>query len=484
MQQAEIPDVPPPSRPLEAAGGPERRRFAFLGAAALVSVGYVDPGNWATDLEGGARFGYQLLWVLVLSGLIATLLQTLSARLGMVSGLDLAAACRVHFPERLRLPLWLLAEIAIIACDMAEVLGSAVALNLLFGLPLVAGALLTACDVFLILALQRQGTRRIEVLVTLLVLAIGACLGAQLFLARPDVTALSEGLMPRLPGDSLYIAIGILGATVMPHNLYLHSAIVPKRDVSGHRGDQARALRRCFSSTAFALGVALLLNAAILVMAAAVFSTRGIAVSSLADAHRLLTPLVGTSAAAVLFALALLCSGQSSTITGTLAGQVVMEGFVRLRLSPAARRMLTRSIAIVPAVVVLSLLGERGTMPLLVASQVVLSLQLPFAIVPLVRFSGSPEIMGRFASPAPVKALAVACAGLVIAANGWLVSRLVVSWYGEHPMLAVALGIVAFGALGLLACTAFVPLRLPWSRTGERLEGLSSTHLDEARAQL
>lgn len=452
--------TPPPSRPFAAA--PERRRFAFLGAAALVSVGYVDPGNWATDLEGGARFGYQLLWVLVLSGLIATLLQTLSARLGMVSGLDLAAACRVHYPERMRLPLWLLAELAIIACDMAEVLGSAIALNLLFGLPLVAGALLTACDVFLILALQRQGTRRIEILVTLLVVTIGICLALQLLLARPSARALADGFVPRLPGDSLYVAIGILGATVMPHNLYLHSAIVPKRDASRRQGDQARALRRCFSSTAVALGIALLLNAAILVMAAAVFSTRGIEVTSLSDAHRLLTPLVGTSAAAALFALALLCSGQSSTITGTLAGQIVMEGFVQLRLSPAARRVITRAIAIVPAVVVLSLLGESGSMPLLVASQVVLSLQLPFAIIPLIRLTSSPEIMGRFANGAAVKALAVVCAGLVIVANVWLVGRLLASWYGDHPALASTFGLVALGALGLLACTAIVPLRLAW----------------------
>jgi manganese transport protein len=474
MQKTTGPDAPPASQPFGGSGGPERRRFAFLGAAALVSVGYVDPGNWATDLEGGARFGYRLLWVLVLSGLIATLLQTLSARLGMVSGLDLAAACRVHYPERLRVPLWLLAELAIIACDMAEVLGSAVALNLLFGLPLLAGALLTGCDVFLILALQRQGTRRIEVLVTLLVVAIGACLAAQLLLARPDVGALASGLVPSLPGDSLYVAIGILGATVMPHNLYLHSAIVPKREILRRRGDQARSLRRCFTSTALALGVALLLNAAILVMAAAVFATRGIAVSSLNDAHRLLAPLVGTSLASILFALALLCSGQSSTITGTLAGQVVMEGFVRLRLSPAARRVLTRAVAIVPAVVVLWLMGERGTMPLLVASQVVLSLQLPFAILPLVRFTGSPAIMGRFANRALVKALAFGCAALVVLANAWLVAKLLAAWYVDSPVLAAGGACVGLLALALLACIGIVPLRLPYDRGRTEVDALGS----------
>jgi len=473
----EASDVPTALQPLGAAGGPERRRFAFLGAAALVSVGYFDPGNWATDLEGGARYGYQLLWVLVLSGVIATLLQTLSARLGMVSGLNLAAACRVYYPRSLRIPLWLLAEVAIVACDLAEVLGSAIALNLLFGLPLLAGTLLTAGDVLLILALQRQGTRRIEILVMGLVLVVGVCLGVQLLLVRPDLAAVSRGLLPSLPGESLFIAIGILGATVMPHNLYLHSAIVPKRDASHRRADQAQRLRRAFASTAFALSVALLLNVAILVMAAAVFSTRSIEVTSLADAHRMLTPLVGTSAAAALFAVALLCSGQSSTITGTLAGQVVMEGFVQLRLPPAARRALTRAIAIVPAVVVLAVVGERGTMPLLLVSQVVLSMQLPFAIIPLIRFTGSAEIMGRFANRAPIQALAIGCAVLIICANAWLISKFIASWYGEFPLLAGVLGAVAALALALIATIIVVPLR---ARTSQRQAELSELNLGGA----
>jgi manganese transport protein len=436
-----------------------RRGFALLGAATLVSVGYVDPGNWATDLEGGARFGYQLLWVLVLSGLIATLLQTLSARLGMVAGVDLAAACRAHYSERLRVPLWLLAELAIIACDMAEVLGSAVALNLLFGLPMLAGAVLTVCDVFLILALQRQGARSIEIMVLGLVLVIGLCLGAQVILARPALGPLTSGLVPRLDGASLYIAIGMLGATVMPHNLYLHSAIVPKQKASQGPAQIARVLRSGFASTAGALGMALLLNAAILIVAAAVFSTRGMDVSDLREAHRLLTPVIGSSVAAALFAVALLCSGQSSTITGTLAGQVVMEGFVRLHVSPALRRLLTRSIAIVPAVAVLALVGEGGIMPLLIASQVVLSLQLPFAIVPLVRFTNSSAIMGRFANSRLIKLLAAACAALVIIANLALVARTLLDLRSRSPLLADAALVLACAVFSLLLWISVAPLR-------------------------
>jgi manganese transport protein len=419
----------------------------------------MDPGNWATDLEGGARFGHQLLWVLVASGLIATLLQTLCARLGVVSGRDLASACRLHYPAGLKVPLWLLAEVAIIACDLAEVLGSAVALNLLFGLPILTGALLTVFDVFMILALQRRGTRTVEAVVAVLVFSIAFCLGAQLLLVRPDVAALSSGLVPRLSGESLYIAIGIVGATVMPHNLYLHSAILPRASSFQTTLEQARAVRRCFSSTAFALTLALLLNAAILVLAAAVFSTRNVAVTDLREAYHLLTPFIGTSVASALFAVGLLCSGQSSTITGTLAGQIVMEGFVRLRMSPVARRALTRGLAVLPAIVVLSILGEQGTMPLLVASQVVLSLQLPFAIVPLIRFTSSRELMGRFTNRIALKLAAGACALLVSVANAALVVRVVSDWYERAPLLASLLGLIAVSAWGLLLWISVVPLR-------------------------
>jgi manganese transport protein len=443
---------------LQTTGG-NRRRFAFLGAAALVSVGYVDPGNWATDLEGGARFGYQLLWVIFGSGLIAILLQTLSARLGVVTGLDLASACRDQYPKYLRLPLWGLAELAIIACDMAEVLGSAVALNLLFGLPLIVGALLTGLDVFVLLAVQRQHARGIELLISALVLVIGLCLGAQLLWARPDLGAMASGLRPTFDVNSLYIAIGILGATVMPHNLYLHSAIVPQREALSTHKQQARVLRKCFTSTAAALMVALLLNATILVVAASVFHSRQLLVTDLRDAHQLLAPLLGTSLASALFAIALLCSGQSSTITGTLAGQAVMEGFLHLKLPLVTRRVITRGLAIAPAVLVLALVGEGGVMLLLIASQVVLSLQLPFAVVPLVRLTSCPALMGRFVNSMSVKLGACACALLVIGANALLVSRMMTRWHQTTPWLAYGVGGLAAAALLLLVWVALVPLR-------------------------
>jgi manganese transport protein len=435
-----------------------RPRFVLLGAATLVSVGYLDPGNWATDIEGGSRFGYQLLWVLVTSGLVATILQTLSLRLGIVTGFDLASACRQYFPRGLLLPLWALAELAIVACDLAEVLGSAIALKLLFGLPLLPGALLTVCDVFLILAIQQRGARGIELLVGSLVLIIALCLGTQVLLSRPQWGAVVDGLQPRLDAGSLFVAVGMLGATVMPHNLYLHSALVlgPSED---SRAAQAGLLRRGFWSTALALGSALLLNAAILVIAAATFYTRGLEVPDLQVAHRLLTPVLGTSLAAALFAVALLCSGQSSSITGTLAGQVVMEGFLRLRLPPVWRRLLTRGVAIVPAVIVLAIVGERGTMPLLIASQVVLSLQLPFVVVPLLRFTACPAVMGRHANNRPVRVASTLCALAVVAANGALVFGVIGDWRLHSPSLATLGMLVAGAAVTLLAWISIVPLR-------------------------
>ncbi len=451
-----------------------RARLSLLGAAALVSVGYVDPGNWATDLEGGSRFGYQLLWVLVASGLIATLLQTLSLRLGVVTGLDLAAGCRRYLPRPLLLPLWLLAELAIVACDLAEVLGSAVALKLLFGIPLLVGALITVSDVLLILVLQRRGMAGIELLVAALVTMIALCLGLQVALSQPDWGAFAGGLRPRLDGASLYVAVGILGATIMPHNLYLHSAIVPPSRGHG-RAAETRLLRRGAWSTASALGLALLLNVAILVVAAAAFHARGLEVADLQTAHQLLTPVIGTSVAALVFAVALLCSGQSSSITGTLAGQIVMDGFLRLRLAPVWRRLLTRGVAVLPAVLVLSLVGERGTMPLLVASQVVLSLQLPFAIVPLLRFTGSAAIMGERVSPAPIRWLAALAAAAVICANAALVASILRQLRDVSPA-AAALGVLfAAGAVGLLVWTACAPLRtVRTASAGPRSSGLSA----------
>jgi manganese transport protein len=436
-------------------------------------VGYVDPGNWATDLEGGSRFGYQLLWVLLASGLVATLLQTLSLRLGVVTGLNLAAACRRYYPRSLLLPLWALAELAIVACDLAEVLGSAVALQLLFGIPLLAGALITVSDVLLILVLQRRGMTGIEVLVALLVMVIASCLALQVALSRPDWAALAGGLQPRLDGASLYVAVGILGATVMPHNLYLHSAIVPP--AGGYsRAEEGRLLCRGAWSTAGALCLALLLNMAILVVAAAAFHARQIEVADLQTAHQLLTPVIGTSVAALVFAVALLCSGQSSSITGTIAGQVVMDGFLRLRLSPVWRRLLTRGIAVVPAVLVLSIVGEQGTMPLLVASQVVLSLQLPFAIVPLLRFTGSAAIMGGRASTAPIRVIAGLAATAVIGANCALVWSILQQVRERWPAGASLGVLLAVAALGLLVWTSCAPLRVARGpRARERAAGLA-----------
>lgn len=423
----------------------------------MVSVGYMDPGNWATDIEGGARFGYGLLWVLVLANAIAVLLQGASARLGIASGLDLAQACRRSYGRPVNVTLWLGAELAIIACDMAEVLGSAVALDLLFGVPMVLGALLTGFDVLLILALQRRGRSTLEAIIVALVFTIAACLVMELLWVRPSPGALVRGLAPRLDGAALYVAVGILGATVMPHNLYLHSALA-KGAVGAAPTDKKREARSSLVTTIVALNLALFVNAAILVLAAGVFGAKGVVVTDLREAHDLLTPMLGTAAASVLFAVALLCSGQSSTITGTLAGQIVMEGFVRVKVSPVLRRSITRGIAVVPAVVVLAIAGEQGTMPLLVASQVVLSLQLPFAIVPLVRFVRARALMGELAVSRRATILHVAAAALVTTAGGALLIQLVRAVHATHPLWAFVLAGATAAAAAFLAYVALVPL--------------------------
>ncbi|MBN8806774.1 MAG: Nramp family divalent metal transporter [Sphingomonas sp.] len=397
-----------------------RRLLAFVGPGYLVAVGYMDPGNWATDLAGGSAFGYALLSVVLLSSLMAILLQTLSARLGIGAGLDLAQACRLHYPKAAVIPLWLLCELAIIACDLAEVLGTAIALKLLFGLPLLAGVVLTAFDVLLLLGLQRFGFRKLEAFVAALLIVIAGCFAYELVLARPDWAAVASGFMPtsRIVGDTamLYIAIGILGATVMPHNLYLHSSVVQTRAVA--KGDERGAIRLATLDTVVALGLALLINAAILILAAAAFHANGhTGIADIEDAYRLLTPVLGAGAASVVFALALLASGQNSTITGTLAGQIVMEGFVELRLPMWARRLVTRALAVVPAALVIALAGEGATTGLLVLSQVVLSLQLPFAVIPLVHFTGSRAIMGGFVSPLWLRVLAWAVAAAIVVLN-------------------------------------------------------------------
>jgi len=436
-----------------------RRFLVYLGPATLVSVGYMDPGNWATDIEGGARFGHHLLWVLVVANAVALLMQTLAARLGIIARLDLAQACRACYPRPVVGVLFALCELAIIACDLAEVLGSAVALNLLFGIPLVWGAIVTAVDVFVLLALQRFGMRRLEALIVVLVLTVGACLAIEVWLAGPSWTSFRDAFSPRLDGASIYVAVAILGATVMPHNLYLHSSLVQTRVAPLTHEARRRALRFNFIDTLIALNVAFCINASILVLAADVFQAAGIEVTDLREAQRLLSPLLGTSLAGVLFAVALLCAGQSSTITGTLAGQIVMQGFLRLRGSPVFVRTVTRAIAILPAVVVLAIAGENATVSLLVATQVVLSLQLPFALVPLIRFTAARGVMGAYVNSRAVTAVAAIAATLIIACNGWLVVEAI---GGHLPPLAAALAIaLGLCALGLLVYLAVVPLRAP-----------------------
>ncbi len=402
-----------------------RKLFAFAGPGYLVAVGYMDPGNWATDLAGGARFGYTLLSVIMISNLMAILLQALSARLGIAAGRDLAQACRDHFSRPVTIVLWILCEIAIAACDLAEVLGAAIALNLLFGLPLIWGVCLTAADVLIVLYLQHHGFRYVEALVVGLIFLIAGSFAVELWLARPDMTALAAGFVPTTEiianQEMLYIAIGILGATVMPHNLYLHSSIVQTRKYLDTHESKAEAIRFATIDSSVALMSALFINGAILVMAAATFHGTGYEnVADIGDAYQLLSPLLGTTAASTLFAVALLCSGQNATLTGTLAGQIVMEGFINFRMRPWLRRLITRLIAIVPALLVIAWYGDSGTGPLLILSQVVLSLQLPFAVFPLVMFTSDKAKMGRFASPAWVKGLAWTVAVIIGTLNVWL----------------------------------------------------------------
>ena len=402
-----------------------RKLFAFAGPGYLVAVGYMDPGNWATDLAGGARYGYTLLSVVMLSNLIAILLQALAARLGIASGRDLAQACRDHYSRPTTIALWIICELAIAACDLAEVIGSAIALNLLFGLPMIWGVCLTALDVLVVLYLQHHGFRYVEALVVGLILAIAGSFAIEVFLARPSLTAVAAGFIPRTivlrDPNMLYIAISILGATVMPHNLYLHSSIVQTRKYRDDYESKREAIRFSTIDSSVALMFALFINAAILVMAAAVFHGSGHeAVADINDAYKLLSPLLGTKMASILFAVALLCSGQNATLTGTLAGQIVMEGFINIRLRPWLRRLITRLIAIVPAIIVVALYGERGTGQLLILSQVILSLQLSFAVVPLVMFTGDAHKMGPFANPGWVKALAWTVAFVIAALNSYL----------------------------------------------------------------
>ncbi|HEY1577981.1 MAG TPA: Nramp family divalent metal transporter [Terracidiphilus sp.] len=403
-----------------------RRLLGFIGPGFLISVGYMDPGNWATDIAGGSRFGYTLLFVIMLSNLMAILLQSLALKLGVATERDLAQLCHESYGKKASLFLWFGAEIAIAACDLAEVIGSAIALQLLFHIPLLYGVLITGLDVLLILLLQRWGFRYVEALVIALIGTILAMFSVQVILSRPDHLAVFKGLL--IPSVQivtnpamLYIAIGILGATVMPHNLYLHSSIVQSRKYKRTPEGKREAIHMANVDSAMALTVALFVNAGILIVAAAVFHRSGhFEVAAIEDAYKLLSPLVGAGFASTLFAIALLASGQNSSITGTLAGQIVMEGFVHLKVSPWLRRLITRGLAIVPTIIVVWLNGARGTEKLLILSQVILSLQLSFAVVPLVVFTGDRAKMGEFVNARWLKVLAWATAVLIAGLNGWL----------------------------------------------------------------
>ena len=439
-----------------------RRLLAFAGPAYLVSVGYMDPGNWATDLEGGARFGYQLLWVLVVSNFMALLLQTLSSRLGIATKLDLAQACREEYPRAVSYVLWILCELAIIACDLAEVLGAAIGLNLLFHLPLLIGVFVTAADTLLVLWFSRLGIRVIEAFVLVLIATIGGCFAFEIYFARPDVAQMVGGLIPHLNSESLTIAVAIFGATVMPHNLYLHSALVQTRRIGQTEAEKRVAYRFNLLDSTIALNGALFVNAAILIMSAAVFFSRHIVVTEMKQAHQLLSPLLGTTAASVLFGTALLCSGQSSTLTGTMAGQIVMEGFLRFRMQPWLRRAITRALAITPAALTVYLAGDAASYRLIIDSQIVLNLQLPFAVIPLIHLTSDRSRMGELASGFWLKAGAWLCACFILTLDTWLIWNQVSSWAassGNYRPLVVGSALLLGAAFLLLLATVTL---WPW----------------------
>jgi manganese transport protein len=410
-----------------------RKLLAFAGPGFLVAVGYMDPGNWATDLAGGSRFNYALLSVIMISNFMAILLQSLSLKLGIATGRDLAQACRDHYTRPVAFSLWIICELAIAACDLAEVIGSAIAFNLLFGIPLIWGVCITALDVLVILLLQNKGFRYTEALVIALVGTIGVCFGLEIIFSRPDIVGIAKGFLPSpqivVNPEMLYIAIGILGATVMPHNLYLHSSIVQTRTYELNPRGKREAIKFATIDSTFALMFALFINAAILIVSAATFYRSGHSeVAEIGDAYKLLTPLLGVTGASTLFAIALLASGQNSTLTGTLAGQIVMEGFLNIRLKPWLRRLITRLIAIIPAVIVTAVSGESGTAKLLVLSQVILSLQLSFAVFPLVMFTSDKLKMGEFVNPLWMKVLAWLVAIVIASFNSWLLVQTFRGW--------------------------------------------------------
>jgi manganese transport protein len=421
------------SVPVSASAGFWRKLFAFGGPGLMVAVGYMDPGNWATDLAGGARFGYTLLSVVLISNLMAILLQHLALKLGIVSGRDLAQACRDHYSHPVSLGLWVLCEIAIAACDLAEVIGSAVALNLLFGIPIIVGVIMTALDVLLVLLLQNKGFRHIESLVAGLIFLIGSCFAYELIVSHPELSAVFGGLIPTPqivfnPG-MLYIAIGILGATVMPHNLYLHSSIVQTRAFTRNDEGKRMAIKFATIDSTASLLFAFFINAAILIVSAAAFHGTGHQnVADINDAFYLLTPVLGVPLASIFFAIALLASGQNSTLTGTMAGQIVMEGFLNIRIRPWMRRLITRLIAIVPAIIVAAIYGEHGVGQLLILSQVILSLQLSFAVIPLVIFTGDKRKMGQFANPLWLLITAWGVTIIILVLNIYLLGQTFAGW--------------------------------------------------------
>ncbi len=454
----------------------------------MVAVGYMDPGNWATDIAGGSRYSYALIWVLLMSNLMAILLQSLAARLGIVSRRDLAQVCHEDYPPIVNIPLYILAEIAITACDLAEVLGSAIALQLLFGLPLFYGVILTALDTFLLLLLSHAGIRKLESVVVSLVGTIGVAFFIEILLGKPDWRGIVHGFVPSLPDASaLYIAIGILGATVMPHNLYLHSSLVQTRKIGRDREEVKKTLRWNTIDTSLSLNIAFLINAAILVMAASVFHRNGyFEVAEIQDAHRLLEPLLGASIAPIAFAIALLASGQSSTITGTLAGQIVMEGYLNLRIRPWLRRLITRLLAVVPAILVIAHYGENSTGAMLVLSQVILSLQLPFAIIPLIHSVADKKRMGEFVIGRKLQALAWIVAGIILSLNVKLIVDQIGAWIteaGDKAWLIEITVVPLTVGLGILLLYVMVE---PWLRRQNGLR-IGSVHrqapLNDAKIQ-
>lgn len=440
-----------------------RKLFAFFGPAYLISVGYMDPGNWATDIAGGSSFGYALIWVLLMSNIMALLLQSLSARLGIVTQRDLAQASRETYSRPVNLLLYILAEVAIAACDLAEVLGMAIGLNLLFGLSLIDGVIITVLDTFLLLFLINKGIRKMEAFIIALVAIIGVSFIMEMIFAQPDLTEVASGLMPSLPGEAaLYIAIGIIGATVMPHNLYLHSSLVQTRKYDRTKEGIKQALKYNFIDSAIALNLAFFVNAAILILAAATFYKNGLFdVAEIQDAYKFLEPILGTKWAPILFAVALICAGQSSTITGTLAGQIVMEGYLNLRIQPWVRRILTRLIAILPAVLAISFFGESVTGKLLIFSQVILSLQLGFAIIPLIHFVSDKQKMKGFHIGRKTQLAAWLIALIIVTLNARLVYQEITNWLSSsnNPVLLwLTVVPVALGFACLLIYIIFKPV--------------------------